>query len=98
MNYLVLVSLLILLLASLPAYIIYTNENSTNSTLFWRLYFSDSLPRVFLTTIGFPVIGLISVFNIAKRAKRNQDITYANWISAGLTLSWTLLLIFILMN
>jgi len=98
MNYLVLVSLLVVVLASLPAYIVYTDENSTNSSLFWQVYFSDSLPRALLTVVGFPVIGLISIFNIVKRVNSKQDITYANWVSAGFTLGWFLIGLFILMN
>ena len=88
-----LITALILIVLSTPAYVCYTANKISNTSAFWQLYFADSQPRLMLTFITFPIIGVLSVIDLIRCTFGKSVFTQSMVISACFTLCWSALLI-----
>ncbi|WP_448563313.1 hypothetical protein [Thalassotalea ganghwensis] len=90
-QYLLIVALLIMLISS-PAYLCYVDTKAKNQSSFWQVYFSDTQPRVILTFLTFPFIGLFSCTDLFICALKQKLPNWSTIFSSVLTLSWGVLL------
>ncbi len=83
---------------SLPAYIFYSSQKSESNSLFWQLYFSDTQPRLLLTIITFPVIALLSIYELVLSFLDKSKFNLSVLVSALLSITWVTLLVLALIS
>ena len=88
-----LITALILIVFSAPAYVCYSSNKISNTSVFCQLYFSDAQPRLMRTFITFPIIGIFSVIDLISCTYGKSVFTQSMVISACFTLCWSALLI-----